>query len=125
MKELVMYRCAICGNLICMVEDSGVTPECCGMEMTRVIANTEDAATEKHVPVMHREESKVHILVGELPHPMVPQHYISMVFLLTDRGVYMRRLNPGAAAEATFSICPDEEVQSVYVWCNLHGLWKS
>lgn len=125
MKELTLYRCQICGNLICMLEDSGAVPECCGTEMTRITANTEDAAVEKHVPVTRREGVNVQAFVGELPHPMTPQHHISMIFLLTSGGVYMRRLDPGDTAEAIFSIRPDEEVISVYARCNLHGLWKS
>ena len=36
MENLKLYRCEICGNLICMIEDSGMVPECCGLEMTRV-----------------------------------------------------------------------------------------
>ena len=46
MKELIMYRCEICGNLICMIEDSGVVPECCGAEMTRIVANTDERQPE-------------------------------------------------------------------------------
>lgn len=52
MNELILYRCEICGNLICMIEDSGVVPECCGTEMTRITANTEDASAEKS-PLIH------------------------------------------------------------------------
>lgn len=125
MKELVLYRCAICGNLICMLEDSGVTPECCGMEMTPIIANIEDADAEKHVPVTRREGVNVQILVGGLPHPMTPQHHISLIILLTNKGFYMRRLKPSDTAEALFNIRLDEDVISVYAWCNIHGLWKN
>ena len=44
--------------------------------------------------------------------------------LLTNKGFYMRRLNPSDTAEALFNIRLDEDVISVYAWCNLHGLWK-
>ena len=125
MKELVMYRCEVCGNLICMIEDSGIVPECCGSEMTRIVANVEDASAEKHVPVVQRNGLNVQILVGGLPHPMTPAHHISCIILLTTRGVYMRRLKNDDAAEAIFNIRVDEDVISVYAWCNLHGLWKS
>lgn len=124
MNELILYSCPICGNLICMIEDSGVVPVCCGSEMTRIIANTVDADAEKHVPVMRREGVNVQILVGGLPHPMTPAHHISRIILLTNRGVYLRRLNPGDPAGTIFNIRIDEDVISVYAWCNLHGLWK-
>lgn len=125
MKELTLYRCAICGNLICMLQDSGVVPECCGEAMTRIVANTEDASTEKHVPVTRRDGTRVQTHVGESPHPMTPQHHISMIFLLTNEGLYVRRLNSGGAAEAQFNLCLGEDVRAVYAWCNIHGLWKS
>lgn len=125
MGELVLYRCSICGNLICMIEDSGVVPECCGEEMLRITANTEDADAEKHVPVVMRKGVNVQILVGGLPHPMTPKHHISFILLLTSGGVYMRRLTPTDAAEAVFNIRLDEDVISVYAWCNIHGLWKT
>lgn len=125
MKELIMYRCEICGNLICMIEDSGVVPECCGTEMTRITANTEDAAVEKHVPVIRRNGETIEILVGGQPHPMTPQHYISLIFLLTSGGMYLHSLNPGDTPGTAFSIRPEEDVLSAYAWCNIHGLWKS
>lgn len=125
MNELTLYHCEICGNLICMIEDSGVVPKCCGAEMNRVTANTKDAAAEKHVPVIQREGNSVNIYVGEQPHPMNQMHYIGLIFLLTDSGLYMRRLTPDCAARTVFDIQPDEEIIAVYAWCNIHGLWKS
>lgn len=125
MKELIMYRCEMCGNLICMVENSGVVPVCCGVEMTHVIANTEDASSEKHVPVIRREGTEVRVIVGEQPHPMTVQHHISMIFLLTNKGMHTRCLNADDDAEATFNIDLDENVIAAYAWCNLHGLWKN
>ena len=123
--KLVLYRCNICGNLICMIEDSGVVPECCGVEMERIEANTVDAVQEKHVPVVRRKGVDVEIMVGGFPHPMTEQHHISWILLLTTKGVYMRRLKPDDAAEAIFNIRVDEDVISVYAWCNLHGLWRN
>ncbi len=29
------YTCEICGNVLKVVDDSGVTPTCCGQEMTK------------------------------------------------------------------------------------------
>lgn len=125
MNELIIYRCEACGNLICMIENSGVVPECCGMEMIAITANTEDADTEKHVPVTEWDGAELRVKVGGLPHPMAEQHRIDMIFLLTDKGVHMHRLNPGDDAETVFSVCPDEHPVSVYAWCNIHGLWKA
>ncbi len=48
--------CKTCGNLIEMIIDSGVTPKCCNNEMVELIANTTEAATEKHIPVIEINE---------------------------------------------------------------------
>ena len=47
---LKLYKCAHCGNIVEMVEDSGVNPVCCGELMQEMVPNTTDAAQEKHVP---------------------------------------------------------------------------
>lgn len=125
MKELVMYRCEICGNLICMIEDSGVVPECCGMEMRMITANTEDAAAEKHVPVMRRDGISVQIMVGGAPHPMTEAHHINWILLLTNKGVHFHKLDPSSPPETIFNIRIDEDVICVYAYCNVHGLWKN
>lgn len=123
MKELIFYRCSICGNLICMINDSGVTPTCCGTEMEAVTANTADAAAEKHVPCISRDGNKVMIAVGDLPHPMTQEHFIEWVILQTNRGTYSRRLHPENIPEVCFRIRSTECPVRVYAWCNLHGLW--
>ena len=46
------YRCSHCGNLVMMVRDSGVNPVCCGEEMELLVAGSQDASLEKHVPPM-------------------------------------------------------------------------
>ena len=123
MKELTFYRCNLCGNLICMVNNSGVTPVCCGEEMELVTANTVDAAFEKHVPVIRQEGSEIRLSVGSTPHPMTKAHYIQWLILQTNRGTYTCCLPPESMPEACFTIRPDESPVRAYAWCNLHGLW--
>ena len=62
--------CKHCGNIIGMIHDAGVKPVCCGEPMTELVANTTDAATEKHVPVVEVEGNEVRVKVGSAPHPM-------------------------------------------------------
>lgn len=123
MKGLTLYRCPVCGNLACMIEDSGVTPICCGGDMTRLMVNTTDASVEKHVPVTRREDGRVTVTVGETPHPMTEKHFISHIFLLTDRGLHMAELTPDDPPEAAFALDSDEAATEAYALCNLHGLW--
>ena len=124
MKGKVFYRCEICGNLIGMITNSGVVPECCGQAMTELSANTTDASHEKHVPVVEIQGNDVKVMVGEAAHPMMPEHFIEWIFLQTTQGGHRRSLSPGDAPEAHFVLGPDEKATVAYDYCNLHGLWK-
>ena len=73
------FICKHCGNLIAMVKDTGVPVVCCGEKMHELIPGTTDASMEKHVPVYTVEGSTVHVKVGEVEHPMLPEHYIEWI----------------------------------------------
>ena len=122
--ELKFFRCEHCGNIIEMVEDKGVPVVCCGQRMTELVAGTSDGAREKHVPVYEVKNNIVHVKVGEVAHPMIPEHYIEWIVLQTKNGVQRKELNPGDKPEACFALCDGDEVEVVYAYCNLHGLWK-
>lgn len=123
--ELKFFRCEHCGNIIEMVEDKGVPVVCCGQRMTELVAGTSDGAREKHVPVYEVKDNIVHVKVGEIAHPMIPEHYIEWIVLQTKNGVQRKELNPGDKPEACFALCDGDEVEAVYAYCNLHGLWKA
>ena len=123
--ELKFFRCEHCGNIIEMVEDKGVPVVCCGKRMTELVAGTSDGAREKHVPVYEVKDNIVHVKVGEVAHPMIPEHYIEWIVLQTKNGVQRKELNPGDKPEACFALCDGDEVEAVYAYCNLHGLWKA
>ena len=115
--------CRRCGNLIEMINDSGITPICCGTDMTEVVANTTEAATEKHIPVIEVSNNIAKITVGEVLHPMEESHYIEWIYLETNKGIKRVRLEPGIKPIASFALLKDEEVLKAYAYCNLHGLW--
>lgn len=122
--ELKFLRCRHCGNIITFLEYSGVIPVCCGEQMTELTANTEDAATEKHVPEVTVGGNKVTAVIGSVIHPMVEEHYIQLIALETNNGFHVRFLEAGQEPKAVFEL-NDEEAVAVYEYCNLHGLWKS
>ena len=124
MAEAKFYRCEHCGAIVYVVEDKGVTPSCCGEPMTLLKANTTDGATEKHVPVVSRDGFKLTVKVGEVAHPMLPEHYIEFIALETEQGINLTRLNPGETPEAHFAL-PENQGGVAYEFCNLHGLWKA
>lgn len=119
------YRCRHCGNTIAFVKKSGVPVICCGEEMQKVTENTVEASTEKHVPVIQREGSKVTVTVGSIEHPMEDKHYIEWIALETKAGNQRKILKPGQKPQAVFYIADDDEVIKAYEHCNLHGLWSS
>lgn len=116
-------RCAHCGNIAGMVNDAGVPIVCCGEPMGELVANTTDAATEKHVPVVTVAGNKVTAVVGEVAHPMVDEHFIQWIYVETENGGQRKVLKPGMEAKAEFLLENDKAI-AVYEYCNLHGLWK-
>ncbi len=93
-------------------------------ELKELGAGTTDAAKEKHVPVCEVKDSKAYVKVGDVAHPMLPEHFIEWIAVKTDKGLYFRFLKAGDPPAAVFSLC-DEAVEAVYAYCNLHGLWKA
>lgn len=121
--DLVFYRCEHCGNIAIKPFDSGVPLVCCGDEMEELVANTQDAALEKHVPVISADGNKIHVEVGSVAHPMIEEHYITFVCLVTEKGYQIAPLKPGQAPEADFALAEGDKALKVYEYCNIHGLW--
>jgi len=122
--EMRFYYCKHCGNIIAYVENKGVPVICCGEKMTELIPNTTDAAKEKHVPVVSVDGNKITVHIGSVDHPMLENHYIEWICLQTKQGNQRKFLKPGDKPEVCFTVCGGDEIEAVYAYCNLHGLWK-
>lgn len=122
MKKLVIYKCKICGNTVIKLVDKGVPLMCCGTFMEELVPASSDGAVEKHMPVVSVDGNVVIVTVGEVPHPMTEEHYISHIIALTDKGYYVKELQPKDQPRANFTLT-DESLVSVYSLCNLHGAW--
>ena len=118
-----VYKCEVCGNMAEVVHEAGGTLVCCGRPMKYMEENTVDAAREKHVPVVEKVEGGVLVKVGSVEHPMLDNHYIEWIEVLTENRVYRKHLKPGEKPEALFNL--DEEIVAVREYCNLHGVWKA
>jgi superoxide reductase len=116
------YRCESCGNIVSLIKNGGGTITCCGESMTKLEANSTDAAKEKHVPVVTKEDNKIKITVGSIFHPMLTEHYIEWIALVTEDRITFKFLKPGEEAIGEFA---DVKSGEVYAYCNLHGLWKA
>ena len=123
--EMKFYQCAICGQIVAIVEGTGVPLVCCGQEMEELIPGSVDASHEKHVPVIEVSGDTVTITVGSAPHPMMQEHSIQWVSLQTKCGNQRKALKPGMEPKVCFRICEGDKVKAAFAYCNLHGLWKA
>lgn len=123
-KRQQFYLCKHCGNLVGMVNNTGVPLVCCGEPMEELVPNTRDASQEKHVPVVTVNENNVLVQVGSAAHPMEEKHYIEWIYLETAKGGQRKNLVPREKPESSFALTEDE-LLAVYAYCNLHGLWKT
>ena len=119
------YRCEHCGNIIGLIHNAGVPMMCCGQKMAEIIPGTVEASREKHIPVYKVEGNKVFVTIGSVEHPMVAEHYIEWVSLQTKFGNQRKLLSVGNAPTVCFALCEGDEVEAVYAYCNLHGLWMA
>ena len=121
-ERLQIYKCMACGNIVEVVHGGDGDLFCCGQPMNRLLAQTADAATEKHVPIIEKIDGGYKVTVGSTLHPMEEKHYIEWIELLADGKAYRQFLNPGNAPEAEFSVQADSVTAREH--CNVHGLWK-
>lgn len=122
--EMKFYRCARCGQIVAIVKGTGVPVVCCGQPMQEIVPGTVDASLEKHVPVWEKKGNLVTVRVGAAEHPMTEEHFIEWVSLKSRQGNQRKALRPGQAPEVVFALCEGDEVEAVFAYCNLHGLWQ-
>jgi len=119
------YICEHCGNIIAYVKRSGVDVMCCGEKMKEIIPGTSDGAAEKHVPVISVDGNKVTVTVGSVAHPMLPEHHIEWISILTKEGHQRKELVAGGEPKAEFFLSDTDEAVAAFEYCNLHSLWKA
>jgi len=77
---------------------------------------------KKHIPVITED---AHIKVGEIQHPMLPEHYINHIDVYIDKEFVSRimltpeKLNPAAALH----IKAEVGKLAAIALCNIHGAW--
>ena len=120
-----VYKCNKCGNVVEVLDASKPAIVCCGEEMEKLVAQTEDATNEKHVPVVKETENGVEVVVGTTLHPMTEKHQIVFIEVITKDNMVLRAdLNPDQEPKAEFPV-QKSEIETVREYCNIHGLWKA
>ena len=118
------YRCNVCGNMVEMVRSGKGELVCCGQPMQLMVPQTTETAYEKHVPVIvQRNGAKITVRVGATPHPMMPEHFIEWIELITEDRVLRQHLKPGEEPVAEFLF--EGDTFRLREFCNLHGLWEA
>ena len=118
-----LYVCRHCGNIVEKLVDGGGQLVCCGEKMQELEPGIIEASREKHIPVAKIEGNRVIVNVGSIDHPMSAEHSILWIYLVSNKGRYLRHLDVNEAPRAEFLLGEDEAAVRVYAYCNLHGLW--
>ena len=104
--------------------NSSLNPEFfCSDKVEEILPNTIEASMEKHIPTFEINENTIKVSVGSVLHPMNDNHYISLIYLETEKGGQVKYLKPTDKPIAIFNIEEDKAI-SIYEYCTLHGLWK-
>lgn len=124
-KKGEIYRCSICGNVVEVIDAGGGTLVCCNqnMELQYDTANEEEQLKEKHIPIIEVTNDRTIVKVGEIEHPMVPEHCINWIEVNIDGSIFVKKLNPGEKPIAEFKVTGYKV--SARCLCNIHGTWKS
>ena len=117
-----LYKCEHCGNIVEVVQGGGPAIRCCGQAMTLQVENVEDAAQEKHVPVVVEVDGGILVTVGGIAHPMTEAHAILWVEVIQGGTTQRRYLKADEEPKAFFPGLRGPVVARAY--CNLHGNWK-
>lgn len=125
MKLNNLYKCSVCGNVVEIAHVGGGELVCCSKPMQLMVANTQEASTEKHIPLIEKTEKGYLVKVGSVAHPMEEKHYIEFIEVFSQDGKIGRKyLKPGDKPEAEF-LSTGVEIVKARIYCNLHGLWES
>lgn len=122
-KQLQIFKCNSCGNIVEVLHGGAGELVCCGQPMQLMEAGKVDASKEKHVPVIEKTSDGFKVKVGSVAHPMEEAHYIEWIELIADGKAYREFLKPGQSPEAEFCIQANSVTAKEY--CNKHGLWEA
>lgn len=137
------FECQICGHLA--FSEAPNNCPICGAPKGR-FKEIQDAtnkpadpnnltdAEKKHTPVVNILGNKVEVTVGQVIHPMTPEHHIMYVdFYINDKGIKRSSLGPspwnpkaelGSEPKALVELNLQEGQElKVLENCNLHGRW--
>jgi superoxide reductase len=89
---------------------------------------------KKHIPFVELpkkikpgQELELKVKLGEITHPMIPEHYIMWVALYDGENLLQKnKLKPDTPAETGFKlkVLTDMPNLRCLAGCNIHGVWE-
>lgn len=125
---MAILKCKHCDELYEIVFEGTSCAEhgCACDTMEEVTPKTADFKTEKHVPVVEKIEGGIKVSVGSTLHPMVEDHWITMIDATIGSKLYRAYLKPGEQPIAEFMVGDvDPATVKAREYCNKHGLWAN
>jgi len=119
MKKLnEIYKCVACDDLVEIVRAVDGDLICCGQPMEKLEEKSGEEGMEKHKPVVENQK----VLIGSVPHPMLPEHHIEWIEVFDGDDVCRKNLTVDDKPEAEFC---NKNIKTARAFCNIHGLWKN
>ncbi len=121
------FKCKHCDEVFDKIFEGSVCEEegCACEDMNQLVPQTADWKNEKHVPMIEKTENgHTKVTVGSTLHPMVDDHWITMIELWDGDMMMRKNLHPGDAPMVEFPI-PYKEGLIAREYCNKHGLWAT
>lgn len=117
-----IYQCSVCNTVVEVLRPGTEQQEVCHKPVL-VPTKTHDVGEEKHVPVVTKTDTAIHVAVGSVEHPMEASHYIEWIELIGEKKTYRAYLSPGEKPETDFPFITGPYI--VRELCTIHGLWET
>lgn len=124
-QRLELYKCRVCNNIVQVLIDGVGELVCCGQPMELLQAHTNDSEfNEKHVPVFEKDENGNDVVkIGSVPHPMVDEHFIQFIEIISKDKKNMRLKYLFPTNEPMMQVNEAFDTEYSVEYCNIHGLW--
>ena len=125
-EKLDLYRCKVCGNMVQVILNGFGELVCCGQNMEKLTANTQENVTkEYHIPVYITDNNGfTSIQVGKELHPMTPEHHIEFIERISNDKKCMTLKYINIEDEPRMELQHKVNSEKAIEMCNLHGLWE-
>jgi len=120
-----IYRCNTCGHMTEIINEGTGELVCCDQKMELLEERQLDVGAEKHIPIIEKDGNNIVVKLGEVPHPMLEEHYICFIELFVGDKIYRKFLKASDDPKAVFEVCADMNDLKARAYCNIHGLWPS